>query len=115
MKKDREVIDFINDILEAIKNAIDFTSEMKFEEFNHDSKTQLAVTRLFEIIGEAAKHIPTEIKREFPEIHWKKMTAMRNIMIHEYFGINNEIIWKTVKEILPELKVQMENVRKKNL
>ncbi|NPU99812.1 MAG: DUF86 domain-containing protein [Brevinematales bacterium] len=88
---------------------------MKFEEFNHDSKTQLAVTRLFEIIGEAAKHIPTEIKREFPEIHWKKMTAMRNIMIHEYFGINNEIIWKTVKEILPELKVQMENVRKKNL
>jgi uncharacterized protein with HEPN domain len=111
VKEEREEIDFINDIIESIKNAIDFTSAMKFEEFNRDVKTQLAVTRLFEIIGEAAKHIPSEIKRKFPEIQWKKMTAMRNMMIHEYFGINNEIIWKTVKEIFPGLKVQIEGVR----
>ena len=77
---------------------------MTFEDFAKDRKTINAVIRSFEVIGEAAKKIPKSIRDKHPSIPWKKMVGMRDKMIHEYFGVDIEIIWKTIKEDIPSLK-----------
>ena len=71
---------------------------MNFEEWSLDRKTIDAVIRNVEIIGEAANHIPSEVQNRYPEIPWMQMRGIRNILIHVYFGIDTEIIWKTITE-----------------
>ncbi len=78
--------------------------------FIKDKKTVDAVVRNLEIIGEAAGHIPESIRKRFPNIPWKAIAGMRNKLIHEYFGIDTEILVKTVYESLPELKESLEKV-----
>ena len=77
------------------------------ESLKNDQKTQFAVVRGFEIIGEATKNIPTSVKSTHKDIPWKDMTTMRNKLMHEYFGVNIVVVWKTVKEDLPDLKLKM--------
>ncbi|HUT62994.1 MAG TPA: DUF86 domain-containing protein [Anaerolineae bacterium] len=106
----REIGDYIQDILEAMDNAIKFIENMSYDEFAQDTKTIYAVIRAIEVIGEATKNIPDEIRKKYPEIPWKDMAGMRNKTIHEYFGVKIERVWLTVKENIPEIKPLIKKV-----
>ncbi len=95
---------YLNDINEAIERIEIYIKDITFEEFSKNMLVIDAVVRNFEIIGEATKHIPTEIKTDNPLIKWKEMAGMRDKLVHEYFGVNIEILWKTAKNRLPTLK-----------
>jgi uncharacterized protein with HEPN domain len=83
---------------------------MTYEQWVIDAKTIDAVIRNLEIIGEAATHMPADIISMYPEIPWRKMKTMRNVLIHEYFGVDVEVIWKTVSDDLPGLNSKLEEI-----
>ena len=93
----------VNDILACIEKIKKYTADMTFEEFRNDQRTVDAVIRNFEIIGEAAGYIPESIQEKYPELAWLEMRGMRNIMIHEYFGVSLPIIWRTITHDLSML------------
>jgi uncharacterized protein with HEPN domain len=106
---------FLKDVNKSINRIIEYTEGMDREEFFRDYKTFDAVMRNLEIIGEAIKHIPAEIKETSKEIEWKKIAGLRDIVIHQYFGIDEDIIWDVVKNKVPELKPQIEIIIEKVL
>ena len=95
---------FLKDILEAMESIEKFTEGMSFEEFKTNDLVSSAVIRKFEIIGEATKQIPQDIRNKYLDIPWKEMAGMRDKLIHFYFGINHELVWKTVKNRIPQIK-----------
>lgn len=97
----------IEDILDSIQHILDYTEGMDFLTWGSDQKTVDAVVRNFEIIGEAANHIPPEIQSRFPDIPWVPMRGIRNILIHEYFGVDEEVIWETIQNDLPALQEKL--------
>ena len=99
----REIQLFLEDMLEAAEKILSYTVGMSFDAFVSDNKTIDAVVRNFEIIGEAANRVPDEFKSDHPEIEWRRMSGLRNRIIHEYFGINYETVWKIKEENIPEL------------
>ncbi len=103
---------YLYDLKEAIDKVESFTEGLTSEEFAKDVKTIDAVTRNLQVIGEAAGHIPKRIKEKHLNIDWRGMVGMRNILVHEYFGVRSEIIWKTIRERLPELREQVEEILK---
>ena len=103
---------YLHDIKEAVEKIEVFTKDLTYEAFAGDNKTVDAVIRNLEIVGEAAKHIPKRMKDKYPEIDWKAMAGMRDILAHEYFGVRMGIIWKTVRERLPELRNRVEEILK---
>ena len=94
----------IDDIIEAIDKIERYTSGIDFDEWQQDEKTVDAVIRNIEVIGEASSHLPIEIQEQYKDVPWHTMKGIRNIVAHEYFGVDLEIVWKTVKEDLPVLK-----------
>ena len=82
----------ISDIIEAIENALEYTAGMTFEQFAADRKTIDAVVRNLMIIGEAATHLPEDLCEKYPDLPWREMRDMRNIVVHEYFGVDNLIV-----------------------
>lgn len=100
----REYGDYLQDILIAIDETIDFTAGMEFEDFMADRKTINAVLRCLEVIGEASKNLPNEIQRDAADVPWRFMAGMRDKLIHEYFGVDLTIVWTVVREELPPLR-----------
>lgn len=90
--------------LEAIDKIERYTKDMDFAGWLEDEKTVDAVIRNIEVIGEASSHLPDEVLQRYKDIPWRLMKGIRNILAHEYFGVDLEIIWKTVKEDLPAIK-----------
>jgi uncharacterized protein with HEPN domain len=94
----------LDDVLEAIERIAAYTAGMDQDQFRTDSKTVDAVVRNLEIIGEAVKNIPPEIRALYPDLPWSKMAGMRDILIHAYFNVDIEIVWDVVQNKLAELK-----------
>lgn len=93
----------LSDILDAIHAVQEYTADMSFDDFVADRKTVDAVIRNLIVIGEAASHIPDQVCHATPEIPWQDMQAMRNFVVHEYFGVSDNVLWDTLKVDLPPL------------
>jgi uncharacterized protein with HEPN domain len=100
----------IEDIVEAATRAQRYVADMELETFVTDDRTLDAVSRCFGIIGEAATHVPKDVVAAHPEIPWAEMRAMRNIVVHEYFGVTSETLWKTAREDLPTIIQPLRNL-----
>lgn len=107
----REWLFRLEDILDALERIQNYIKGLDLVKFETDQKTIDAVVRNLEIIGEAARHIPDAVIQEYPNIPWRHMRDMRNILIHEYFGLDTSIIWETISYDLPILKSQLEVVK----
>ena len=95
---------YLEDIVSAINKIGKYTKRLSFNRLKKDGKTIDAVIRNLEIIGEASKHLPREIKEKYSNIPWKEIVGMRNKVIHEYFGVDVDILWDTINEDIPALK-----------
>lgn len=104
-KREPELL--IQDIEESINKIKSYTSGMSFEMFQNDDKTIDAVIRNFEVIGEAANRIPDEIKDKFNKVNWHRIRGFRNRIVHDYMGVDLEIIWEIIEKYLDELKEQI--------
>lgn len=100
----------IEDILEALNKIARYVTGMTYETFCVDEKTADAVERNLEIIGEASGNLPKALLTRYPEVPWHRMQGMRNVLVHEYFGVDRSIIWQTVCEDLPPLVPQLQRI-----
>ncbi|NEQ32658.1 MAG: DUF86 domain-containing protein [Leptolyngbya sp. SIO4C5] len=101
---ERDIRDYLQDILNHINLAEQFITGMTFEQFQTDDKTIFAVTRALEVIGEASKQIPLSLRENYAQIPWKGVTGMRDKLIHAYFGVKVDVLWDTTQQDLPRLK-----------
>jgi uncharacterized protein with HEPN domain len=108
----RAIIALLQDILDETKRIDQFTKGLNFKKFIHDTKTQYAITRSLEIIGEAVKKLPSDLKTNYTQIEWKKIAGLRDILIHDYFGINYKILWDIVQNQVPDLHKKIKQIIK---
>lgn len=94
---------YLSDILEAARRIASYVADLTYDAFRADTKTQDAVIRNLEIIGEAAKKVSAEFRTAHPDIPWRSMAAARDRLIHDYFGVNLEIIWQIAVADLPDV------------
>ncbi len=105
---------YLKDILAAIESIQAFVAGMDLDTFQVDDKTTSAVIRKFEIIGEAAKRVPDDIKTSYSKVAWKEMAGMRDQLIHFYMGVNYRLIWRTIKEDLPIAQTLIQKILAEN-
>jgi uncharacterized protein with HEPN domain len=104
----------LEDILKAIEEIKQFTQDLTCDRFYADTRTMKAVLYSLAVIGEAARHIPEEVKADYPEIPWRDISDMRNVVIHEYFGVDPDILWETIHHDLPSLQALLISILKQN-
>jgi len=104
----RDTTLYVEDILKSIRSLENFVVGQTYEQFLEDERNQFAVMKGLEIIGEASAHIEEVIKVKYPEVEWRAIIAVRNILIHEYFDVDLKIVWDIIHDDLPALKKQIE-------
>ena len=108
MRKDNLV--YLKHILDAIYRIEEYTVKVKYDDFMNNNLVQAGVMREIEIIGEATKKLVQEFKRKYSDIPWKEMAGMRDKLIHDYFGVDLDGVWDTVKRDIPTLKDKIKNI-----
>jgi len=98
---------FIEDILESIKLIEKYLGDISKENFDNNQKLKDSVVRRLEIIGEAVKNIPDSFRKKYPEVPWRKIAGLRDIITHTYFNIDLDITWDIIKKDIPDLKEKM--------
>lgn len=101
---------YLDDILEGLIKIEIYVEGLSFATFSEDSKTIDAVVRNFEIVGEASKQLPESIRLRYPDVEWREISGMRDKLIHAYFSVSLEVVWKTAKERVPKLKSAIQQV-----
>ncbi len=112
MKKDPKI--FLTHILESIEEIEKNTTNLNEVEFFRNTTKQDAIIRRLEIIGEATKNLPKSFKNKHPEIEWRKVAGLRDVIVHEYFGLSLKLIWKIVQNNIPELKIKITQLVEKS-
>jgi len=104
----------VEDILSCAQNIRDYTQGMSFDTFLDDPKTIRAVAYEFTTMGEAARAIPSEIQEQFADVPWGKMMGIRNVLVHEYFRLDEEILWQASREDIPPVIAALEKIIQSN-
>ena len=108
MRPDNKDMSRLWDMLDAARAAVEFTKGRRFEDFLKDRKTRNAVERNLEIVGEAARRVSLETREDYPDIPWRSMIGLRNVLVHEYGDIRYEILWSIIQNKLGMLIRQLE-------
>ena len=103
----------LEDILESVDKISEYTKGISFDEFLNDSKTSDAVIRNFEIIGEASNRLPEEVRDEYPSVDWHRIRGFRNRIVHDYMGIDFQVVWHIKENFLPDLKNKIQSILEK--
>ena len=108
----REFLDFVEDILDGMKKAEIMLEGVNYSKFESDFRINFAVVRALEIIGEATKRLPEDLRQRYPDIPWKGMAGMRDRIIHGYDNVDLQIVWDVVKRDIPQIKPKIELILK---
>ncbi|MCX7839228.1 MAG: DUF86 domain-containing protein [Anaerolineae bacterium] len=103
-------LEYLRHILDEVNYIVEHTRAITRQEFMQDATLRRAVVRSLEVIGEATKHIPNQFRAKYPRIDWRSMAAMRDKLIHDYFGVDYEIVWDVVVHKVPSLKQEVEEI-----
>ncbi len=102
---------YIDDVKEAVAKIEEYSKGLSFDKFKKNDLVIDAIVRNLGVLGEAAKNVPTDFKEKYKDIPWRKIAGMRNIVVHEYFSVDSEILWKTIQQDIPELKKMINKIK----